>query len=156
MPDQQAPVNFGNRLTRTAMFGPRYFDRLGRGFEVLMEGMMNVAIRQIELTQSLFIEGCTDLYLLTRANTPAAVIAAEVEIMRRRSQRLTNAAQTMAQDLNQSWIATLSCIQPDAASAPARPQGSGTPVSWSSKGRSNVATLERSGRITPRPLLVHP
>lgn len=127
MPDQQAPVNSGDHVIETAIFGPQNLDRLSRGFEALMEGMMNVSIRQIEVTQSLFTDGLSDLHLLTRATTPVAIIEAELEIMRRASQRLTDMAQNVVQDLNRSWVETSSCMQPIAAAKAVRHHGAGMP-----------------------------
>lgn len=77
--------------------------QLTQGYETLMKGMMNVVLRQIELTSGLLEGGMDDLNLLTQAKSPDTFIQAELEVLRRQSERMITAAQKFSQEVNQTW-----------------------------------------------------
>lgn len=110
MPELHSPVT--DQILGATIIGPQNLTRLVHGFELFMEGLMNVTIHQIEVSQSLVTGGLADLDLLARARSPTAFVEAEIEIMRRRSERFTKAVRMIVEDVNRSWVETYDCIQP--------------------------------------------
>ena len=114
MATTHGPETVVDRILETAAFGQQNIARLTRGYERLMEGLMNVAIQQIEVTQNLIAGDFADLDLLTRAGSAGGLIEAEFEILRRRSERIASATQQITEELNRSWVETCACVQPAA------------------------------------------
>ena len=108
----ESPVKFANQILDTSPFGQQALARMVRGCELLMESMMNVAIQQIEVTQSLITGEIADLELLTRITTPAALIEVQLEVARRRSERVVNATRRITEEMNRSWAEAITLIQP--------------------------------------------
>lgn len=77
--------------------------QITRGYESLMKGLMSVVMRQIELSSGLLEGGLEDLDLLTKAHTPDEFIKAELEVLRRQSERAIAAAQKLSAEVNRTW-----------------------------------------------------
>jgi hypothetical protein len=95
-------------------------EQISRASEHFMKGVMNAAVRQMELGQSLIEAGMEDFNLVARARTPESLLQAELEVFRRRSERLAAAMQTASEDLRQAWSATLDLTR-SGASPPVEP-----------------------------------
>ncbi len=79
--------------------------QLTRGYQSLMKGMINVVLRQIELSSSLMEGSMDDLNLLIHAQTPDKFIQAEMEVLRRQAERSITAAQKFSEEVNRTWSA---------------------------------------------------
>jgi hypothetical protein len=107
----EGPVKFANQILGVTPFGHQNLARLVRGCELLMEGLMNVAIQHIEVTQTLIAGEVADLELLTRVATPAALVEAQLEVMRRRSERVITATRKITDEITRSWAETHALVQ---------------------------------------------
>jgi hypothetical protein len=105
-------VSSPDRMIGSVVFGQNSLAQFNRAYERFLEGLMSATIRRIEVSQSLISGGLADLDLLTQARTPSGFIEAELEITRRRSERLAEAIRTSVEDLYRGWIETTACVQP--------------------------------------------
>jgi len=108
----QSPVD---RLLETARSGQETLNRITRGYETWMMGMMHLAMRQIELGQGILEGSMEDLSLLTAARTPDAFVQAELEVLRRGSGRTLGLAQKISSELNRTWSTITANDAPAAA-----------------------------------------
>jgi Phasin protein len=76
---------------------------LTNGYERFVKGLMNVTIQQIELSCHLMEGNIEDFNLLAQAPTPEAFVQAELDVIRRRSERAVGAAQQIGEELHQTW-----------------------------------------------------
>ena len=72
---------------------------------------MNVAVQQIELGKGMMDSGVEDFDLLAQAHTPEALVQAELEIFRRRSERAIVTTQKITDELRQSWVEAFELVQ---------------------------------------------
>jgi hypothetical protein len=106
MAETHGSVHFYEQISDTPTFEQHDLAALARGYELLMEGLMHVAVQPVEVARSLISDGLVDLEALTRARGPAAFIEAEFEVLRRHSKRITDTARKLTDDMNQSWVDT--------------------------------------------------
>lgn len=107
---------------------------LAYGYQRAVNGMMNMAIHQMEIGRDLIGGAFEDLDLLVQAQTPDAMAKAEIDIFQRRSKRALAVWQRMTEQMRQDF--SLATEQPEAmpngaagqngtaaATAPARATG---------------------------------
>lgn len=93
----------GKGFAEVAAFGQENFTRLTRGYECLMKGMINVAAQQAEFGRGMMQAGMEDFGLLTQAKSPEAFFQAEMEIIRRGSERAFDATRKLGTELNKTF-----------------------------------------------------
>jgi hypothetical protein len=69
----------------------------------LVRSLMNVTIQQIELSRDWMDGNVEDFNLLAQARSPEAFVQAELEVIRRCSDRALGAAQKIGDELHQTW-----------------------------------------------------
>ncbi len=105
MPAPQVPVDRSGALQPAFRFAPGYLAWLARAYEMSVAGMMNLAIEQIEIGQSLVLDGMADANVLMRAQTPVAFTEAAFQILERRSRHSAAVSAKMVRDLERIWAA---------------------------------------------------
>jgi hypothetical protein len=82
----------------------RNLAHLASGYERFVNGLTKATIQQVELNCN-FMEGYVeDLNLLAQARTPEAFVQAELNVIRRNSERAVEAAQKISDGLHHTWI----------------------------------------------------
>ncbi len=80
------------------------FARLSGASEKLVKTLTNIVSRQFELGREYMEGSVSDFALLSQARTPEALIEAELEVVRRRSERAIAAVNTVTTEMRQAWI----------------------------------------------------
>jgi hypothetical protein len=96
--------------------------QLTEASERFMKGVVDASVRQIELSRSLIEGGLEDFQLLALARTPEALVHAEFDVLRRRSERMISAMQKASDDLTQTWSKAIEMTQSSASAAAAKRQ----------------------------------
>jgi hypothetical protein len=78
-------------------------DNLKAASERFMKGVVKATVQQIELSRGLFEGGMEDFSLLAKAHTPETFVQAELDVFRRRSERVIAAMQTLSDELRKTW-----------------------------------------------------
>jgi Phasin protein len=98
-----AAANIGDAVAQ----GQRTFADFAAGYEKVARGLMNVAMRQLELSRELMEGAIEDLGLLAQARSPDTLLAAEMEVFRRRAERTIGAVRTVTREMGQVWSESL-------------------------------------------------
>lgn len=97
--------------TRTAFatpwFGPEHLQRFSRNYERFVRDMIDITTQQVELTRDMIEAGTEDMALLSQAHTPDALLRAEMEVFRKRSERAFNAAMKISGSMQNMVAATM-------------------------------------------------
>jgi hypothetical protein len=96
------------------------YQKLVTASERFMTGAVNAAVKQLELSRGLIQGGMEDFDRLTQARTPETFVQAELEVLRRRSERVMNAMQVLSEEMARAWGEALELAQPP-------PRGAGEP-----------------------------
>jgi hypothetical protein len=88
------------------------FARLSNASEKLVKTLTNIVSRQFELGREYMEGNVGDFTLLSQARTPEALIEAELEVVRRRSERAIAAVNTVTTEMRQAWIETFDFALP--------------------------------------------
>jgi hypothetical protein len=107
----QTPESFAGQTLEATTRVRRNFAQLTHASQHFMKGLMNVAVQQIELGKGMMDSGVEDFDLLAQARTPEAVVQAELEVFRRRSERAIVTAQKITDELRQSWVEAFELVQ---------------------------------------------
>lgn len=78
--------------------------RLADASEKLVQTLTNVVSRQFELGREYMEGNVGDFALLSQARTPEALVEAELEVVRRRSERAIAAVNMVTSEMRQAWI----------------------------------------------------
>jgi hypothetical protein len=105
-------TDFPTGLSSAIEAGQESFARATRGCERLMTGLMQVAMQQFELAQGAMEANLADLDLLMKARTPDALVTAEFEVVRRRTERAADAARKISVELSRTWSETAAFVMP--------------------------------------------
>lgn len=103
MPSNEAYENTAAGTSEATAAVQQNLVHLTTGYERFVKGLMNVTIQQIELSCNLMEGNVEDFNLLAQARTPEAFVQAELDVMRRRSERALGAAQKIGDELRQTW-----------------------------------------------------
>ena len=103
MPSNETYENPAAETSEAAMSVHQNLVHLTNGYERFVKGLMNVTIQQIELSCNLLEGNVEDFNLLAQARTPEAFVQAELDVIRRRSERAFGAAQKIGDELHQTW-----------------------------------------------------
>lgn len=88
------------------------YQHLMAASERFMTGVVNAAMKQLELSRGLIQGGLEDFDRLSQARTPETFVQAELEVLRRRSERVMNTMQTVSEELARAWGEALEMAQP--------------------------------------------
>jgi hypothetical protein len=100
-----------------AAMAQQNLEQLTRASERFMKGVVNAAVQQIELSRGLIQGGMEDLSLLAQARTPETFVQAELDVFRRRSERMIEAMQKVSDELRQTWGEAFELAKPAAQAA---------------------------------------
>jgi Phasin protein len=107
----QTPENFAGQTLEAATRVQQNFAQLAHAYQHFMKGLMNVAAQQIELGKGMMDSGVEDFDLLAQARTPEALVQAELEVFRRRSERAVLTTQKITDELRQTWVEAFELVQ---------------------------------------------
>ena len=124
MRDSKSPTLDPFRLE--TLFAPAQ-DRLaccGKATERLFQGFMSMALQQAELGRSLMEDGLTEMRLLTAPRRPEEYMEAELEIMRKRMDRMISGMRQINDEMRTSYFEAselaLAGLQAETAGQPAK------------------------------------
>ena len=103
MPSNETSENPAAGISEAATTVQQNLVHLTSGYERFVKGLMNVTIQQIELSCNLLEGNVEDFNLLAQARSPEAFVQAELEVIRRCSDRALGAAQKIGDELHQTW-----------------------------------------------------
>ncbi len=125
MRDSKSPTLDPFRLD--TLFAPAQ-DRLaccGKATERLFQGFMSMALQQAELGRSLMEDGLTEMRLLTAPRRPEEYMEAELDIMRKRMERMVAGMRRINDEMRTSYFEAselaLAGLQAEAPGQPAKP-----------------------------------
>ena len=125
MRDSKSPTLDPFRLE--TLFAPAQ-DRLaccGKATERLFQGFMSMALQQAELGRSLMEDGLTEMRLLTAPRRPEEYMEAELEIMRKRMDRMVAGMRRINDEMRTSYFEAselaLAGLQAETAGEAAKP-----------------------------------
>lgn len=98
-PETAAPSAFD-----PAAAAEQSFARLSGASEKLVKTLTRIVSRQFELGREYMEGNVADFALLSQAKTPEALVEAEIEVVRRRSERAISAVNTVTTEMRQAWI----------------------------------------------------
>lgn len=105
------------------------FTRLSSASEKLVKTLTTIMSRQFELGREYMEGNVGDFALLSQARTPEALIEAELEVVRRRSERAISAVNTVTTEMRQAWIEAFDFALPKGKShAAAKVAGAAKPA----------------------------
>ena len=122
--------------SKSPMLDPFRFDTLlaptqdrlaccGKATERLFQGFMNMALQQAELGRSLMEDGLSEMRLLTAPRRPEEYMEAELEIMRKRMERMVTGMRRINDEMRSSYFEAselaLAGLQAETASGAAKP-----------------------------------
>ena len=93
----------GAPATDPASLAQQNFERLAFASTRFMKGLANIAATQFELSRELMDGGVSDFNLLAQARTPEALVEAELEVFRRRSERAVGAVKKISDQMSGAW-----------------------------------------------------
>ena len=124
MRDSKSPTLDPFRLD--TLFAPAQ-DRLaccGKATERLFQGFMSMALQQAELGRSLMEDGLTEMRLLTAPRRPEEYMEAELDIMRKRMERMVAGMRRINDEMRTSYFEAselaLAGLQAETAGQPAK------------------------------------
>ena len=91
-------------------FGQQILIRLNSGAEQMLKTAMALTAQQIEISRGLVQGGIEDLALLAHAGTPAGLLQAQVEILKRQAERSLDAVQVVAEQVTKSLTVTTEVV----------------------------------------------
>jgi hypothetical protein len=97
------PTGSIERWSENPLLHPANFMRLTGHYERWMQGLMSVAMHQLEATQGWMRGNLEDFDRLAEARSPGALVQAEIEIFRRRSQEAAGAARKIADEFHRTF-----------------------------------------------------
>ncbi len=100
----QTPESFAGQTLEAATRVQQNFAQFAHAYQRFVKSLMNVAVQQIELSRGIVEGSVEDFDLLAQAHTPEALVQAELEIFRRRSERAIGTAQKTTDELRQTWV----------------------------------------------------
>jgi hypothetical protein len=103
------------------------YQNLVTASERFMTGAVNAAVKQLELSRGLIQGGLEDFDRLSQARTPETFVQAELEVLRRRSERVMNAMQTLSEEMARAWGEALELAQPPRAAGEPPPSANAKP-----------------------------
>ncbi len=95
-----------------AAIAQQNYEHLMTASERFMTGVVSATVRQLELSRGLIQGGLEDFDRLSQARTPETFVQAELEVLRRRSERVMTAMQTVSEELARAWGEALEMAQP--------------------------------------------
>jgi Phasin protein len=107
----QTPESFAGHTLDAATRVQQNFSQFTHAYQRFMKSLMNVTVQQIELSRGMMEGSIEDFDLLGRACTPDALIEAEFDVFRRRSQRAIETTQKVTDELRQTWAEALEFAQ---------------------------------------------
>ncbi|MDB5479965.1 MAG: hypothetical protein JWO83_1018 [Caulobacteraceae bacterium] len=110
-----------------AAMAQQNYQNLVTASERFMTGVVNAAVKQLELSRGLIQGGLEDFDHLSQARTPETFVQAELEVLRRRSERVMNAMQTLTEELTRAWGEALELAQPPRRAAESSPSANAKP-----------------------------
>ena len=112
MPDTQSGQVIAVSASEPRRLAQRGFQRVAESYEHLFKGLMSIVAQRLELGRGLAAAAIEDFNLLAGIRTPDAFVQAELELLRRRSERAFNTIQTTADELCQVFALVRESVPP--------------------------------------------
>lgn len=110
-----------DRTSESVAIAQQNYQHLMAASERFMTGVVSATVKQLELSRGLIQGGLEDFDRLSQARTPETFVQAELEVLRRRSERVMNAIQTVSEELARAWGEALEMAQPQGQSEASPP-----------------------------------